>query len=106
MPSLVKGVNGQLQELSLFGGVRCHLKENCLYGYIYGVLHSIISTFEILQSFAYVCGNPETVSRIDNPADWMLALCDRRVLRQGMRKTSTCPSLRARPKLIDIANCS
>ncbi|CAE6955313.1 unnamed protein product [Symbiodinium sp. CCMP2592] len=46
VPSRVKGVNEQLEELSLFGGVLSHLNENCLYGYIYGVLHSNISTFD------------------------------------------------------------
>ena len=46
VPSRVKGVNEQMEELSLFGGVLAHLNENCLYGYIYGVAHSNISTFD------------------------------------------------------------
>ncbi|CAJ1378279.1 unnamed protein product [Effrenium voratum] len=46
VPSGVKGINQQLEEMSLFGGVLAHLNENCLYGYIYAVLHSNITTLD------------------------------------------------------------
>ncbi|CAL1147215.1 unnamed protein product [Cladocopium goreaui] len=46
IPSRVKGINEELEELSPFGGVLAHLNENCLYGYIYAVLHSNITTLD------------------------------------------------------------
>ncbi|CAK9031258.1 unnamed protein product [Durusdinium trenchii] len=46
IPSRVKGINQQLEEMSPFGGVLAHLNENCLYGYIYAVLHSNITSLD------------------------------------------------------------
>lgn len=46
VPGRVKGVNQELEELSLFGGVLAHLTDNCFYGYAYGVMHSNITTFD------------------------------------------------------------
>ena len=61
VPSRVKGVNEQLEELSLFGGVLAHLNENCLYGYIYGVLHSNISA---LDKYCHV--SPSVCANLSN----------------------------------------
>eukprot|EP00931_Biecheleriopsis_adriatica_P090501 TRINITY_DN64480_c0_g1_i1.p1 TRINITY_DN64480_c0_g1~~TRINITY_DN64480_c0_g1_i1.p1 ORF type:complete len:547 (-),score=110.24 TRINITY_DN64480_c0_g1_i1:38-1678(-) len=46
VPSRVKGVNEELEEFSLFGGVLAHLTDNCFYGYAYGVMHSNITDLD------------------------------------------------------------
>jgi len=61
VPSRVKGINEQLEDLSLFGGVLAHLNENCLYGYIYGVLHSNITR---LDKYCHV--SPSVCANLSN----------------------------------------
>lgn len=57
IPSRVKGINQELEEMSPFGGVLAHLNENCLYGYIYAVLHSNITTLdEYCDLTPKICG--------------------------------------------------